>query len=222
MKIEAENLKSLGWVTHGFFTPKGDAAARAMGGKLYLCRQVHGTAVAQAPHAGCEADAQITDKAGVAIGVITADCAPVLLAARDRKIVAAVHAGWRGALAGIAGGAVAALESRGARASEIVAAIGPCIGPRSYETGEEVRSAFLQKSAENAAFFTPSGRGGHYMFDLAAFVARDLARAGVKDVSVSGVDTFADASFHSYRRATLRGEPADGRQISAIVISSQA
>ncbi len=164
-----------------------------------------------------EADAVVTMRPGLALGVLTADCAPILLADPVAGVIGAAHAGWRGALAGIVEAAVAAMAALGARRGRIAAAIGPCIGRDSYEVGPGFPAPFLERAAENEAFFTAAPRPGHFLFDLGAYVRKDLARAGVGAVGRLEFDSCADESrLFSYRRATRRGEPDFGRLLSAI------
>jgi YfiH family protein len=163
-----------------------------------------------------QADALVTDRAGLAIGVVTADCAPVLLADAAAGVVGAAHAGWKGALSGITDATVAAMVARGAQAERIVAAVGPCIARASYEVDDMFRRRFEEADAANERFFVDA-RTGHHRFDLEGYVVHRLAAAGVTRVAALGLDTYADAvRFFSYRRATHRGEPSYGRQIAII------
>lgn len=164
------------------------------------------------------ADAMVTTVPGLALGILTADCAPVLLADRKNGIVAAAHAGWKGAIGGVLENTIARMVELGAKPKNIVGAIGPCIGQRSYEVGPDFPTAFLAESADNADFFAPSRRDGHFLFDLPGYVSRKLARLGLIDVTRVPADTCRDgARFFSYRRATLNNEPDYGRQVSVIV-----
>ncbi|MGE5503497.1 MAG: peptidoglycan editing factor PgeF [Actinomycetota bacterium] len=168
---------------------------------------------------GPAADAMVTDRPGLALGILTADCAPVLLADGRAGVVAAAHAGWRGAVFGVLDNTIAAMVRLGARPASIVAAVGPCIGQRSYEVGPEFPAPFLAEAPSNADFFAPSRREGHFLFDLPGYVSRRLARLGVHEVTRVPADTCRDeARFFSYRRATLRGEPDYGRQLSVITV----
>jgi YfiH family protein len=163
-----------------------------------------------------QADALVTDRPGLVLGIVTADCAPVLLADRAAGVVGAVHAGWKGAIAGVTDATIAAMEALGARRERIVAAVGPCIAQASYEVDEAFRDRFLAADPGNALFFA-AGATGHCQFDLEHYVAHRLDMAGIDAVERLGLDTYADpARFYSYRRATHRGEPAYGRQISLI------
>lgn len=163
-----------------------------------------------------QADAMVTDRPGLLLGILTADCAPVLLADREAGVVGAAHAGWKGAFAGVTDRTVEAMVGLGARAGRIAAAIGPCIAQASYEVDGAFRQGFVDADPANLRFFT-DGRPGHFHFDLEAYVAARLERAGVGRVARLGLDTYsAPERFYSYRRATHRGEPNYGRQISLI------
>lgn len=191
------------------------------GAELATVYQIHSANVvrietpfpmAARPHA----DAMVTNRPGLLLGILTADCAPVLLADTAAGVIGAAHAGWRGAIAGICGNVVAAMEELGADKARIAAAIGPCIAQESYEVDEGFYLRFLAEDDAFDRFFNP-GRTGHCQFDLAAFVAAALADAGVGHVGIVGADTYADeARFFSYRRAIQAGEDGYGRQISLI------
>ena len=173
---------------------------------------------AERPHA----DALVTDRPGLLLGVVTADCAPVLFADLAAGVVGAAHAGWKGAVGGVTDSTIAAMEALGARRSAIVAAIGPCIAQQSYEVDEGFRDRLVALAAANAAFFAP-GRAGHYQFDLEGYVAQRLESAGIGAVERLGLDTYASGGrYFSYRLATHRAEPAYGRQISLIGLSESA
>lgn len=164
------------------------------------------------PHA----DALVTDRPGLALGILTADCAPVLLADREAGVVAAAHAGWKGAIGGVTDSTIAAMETLGARRERIAAAIGPCIARASYEVDDGFFRRFAEADPANERFFA-DGRAGHHQFDLEAYVAHRLAEAGVRTVEALGQDTYSQPDrFFSFRRATHRGEPDYGRQISII------
>ena len=161
-------------------------------------------------------DALVTDRPGLALGILTADCAPVLLADRAAGIVGAAHAGWRGAIGGVTDSVIATMESLGARRDRITAAIGPCIARASYEVDVAFVQRFEADHPAHERFFTP-GRPDHFQFDLEAYVAHRLAIAGIGRIEALGLDTYGDeARFYSYRRATHRGEPGYGRQIAII------
>lgn len=164
-----------------------------------------------------KSDALVTNRPGILLGILTADCAPVLLIDREAGIVGAAHAGWRGAIAGVTDRTIEAMEELGAQAPNIVAAIGPCIAQRSYEVDEAFRNRFVTSAAENAQFFVTAGTAGHFRFDLEAYVSARLEKAGIAAVEKLGLDTCsAPDRFYSFRRATHRGEPGYGRQISVI------
>ena len=208
---------SLGSIPHGFSTSAGlDVADILPGAPLVRLKQVHSSAVFAVTHADKplpEGDALVTDRPALALGIVTADCAPVLLADPAAGVIGAAHAGWRGALGGVLENTVAAMVSLGAEPANIVAAIGPTIAQASYEVDKGFRDAFEE---EDARFFV-SGRPGHCQFDLPAYVAHRLQAAGVGLVEDLGEDTYAQPGrFFSYRRATHRSQPTNGRQISII------
>ncbi|MBO9622250.1 MAG: peptidoglycan editing factor PgeF [Sphingomonas sp.] len=163
------------------------------------------------------ADALVTDRPGLALGILTADCAPVLLADREAGVVAAAHAGWKGAIGGVTDSTIAAMETLGARRERIAAAIGPCIARASYEVDAGFFRRFAEEDPANERFFTEGSREDHWQFDLEAYVAHRLAEAGVRTIEMLGQDTYAQPDrFYSFRRATHRGEADYGRQISII------
>jgi len=173
-----------------------------------------------APAARPRCDALVTATSGLALGVTGADCGMILLADRRARVIGAAHAGWKGALAGVIEATVAAMERLGARPRDIVAALGPCIGHKSYEVGPDFAAAFAGAGDDQGRYFTPSRRAGHSMFDLNAYIAERAARAGVGRFEDLSLDTYADESrFFSYRRATHRKEPDYGRLISIIVMN---
>ena len=196
-------------------------AAVLPGARLLTVYQVHSpTAVTvdethdedDRPHA----DALVTNRPGLLLGILTADCAPVLFADREGGVVGAAHAGWKGALSGITDATIAAMEGLGARRERITAAIGPCIARASYEVDDAFVARFTADDPANERFFAP-GKPGHYQFDLEAYVTHRLAAAGVRRSEALGLDTYTDATrFYSYRRATHAGEPDYGRQIALI------
>jgi YfiH family protein len=166
------------------------------------------------------ADALVTDVPGLVVGVLAADCVPVLLADTAGQVVAAAHAGWKGALGGIIAATVAAMAEMGAPAARIVACIGPSIQQPSYEVGSELRHRFVAADARNSVYFRESQRAGHFMFDLSEYVAHRVEAAGVANVDRLELDTYtSEQDFFSYRRATHRGETDYGRQVSAIVLT---
>ncbi len=165
-------------------------------------------------------DAMVTDRPGILLGIVTADCAPVLFADTAAGVVGAAHAGWKGALDGVTDATIAQMERLGARADRIVAAIGPCIARASYEVDLSFADRFAAADPANERFFAEN-RPGHARFDLEAYVAHRLAAAGVRRVEAMGLDTYADPDrFFSYRRATHRGEADYGRQLSLIGLSA--
>lgn len=185
--------------------------------------QVHSpdVAVADAPwslEARPKVDAIVTRVPGLAIGVSTADCGPILFADAEARVIGAAHAGWRGAFIGVLEATVAAMEKLGAKRERLVAAIGPLIRQRSYEVGEEFVHRFGRDDPANAAFFAPAERTGHAMFDLAGYIAMRLERAGVGQVDDPDICTYEDERFFSYRRTTHRAEPDYGRHIHAVVL----
>jgi YfiH family protein len=167
-----------------------------------------------------KADALVTDRPNLLLGILTADCAPVLLADLDAGIVGAAHAGWRGALGGITDSTIAAMERLGARRERICAAVGPCIGQDSYEVDEVFHARFLDEDRANHRFFT-AGPAGKPHFDLPAYVRHRLLAAGLGAVETLCLDTYADPDrFYSYRRSTHLGDPSYGRQISLIGVAA--
>jgi len=164
------------------------------------------------PHA----DAMVTDGPGLLLGILTADCAPILFADEVAGIVGAAHAGWRGALAGVTDSTIARMEELGASRERIAAAVGPCIAQPSYEVDETFRQRFLDADTDNDRFFVPGGSGRPH-FDLQAYARHRLLSAGIGEVETVRLDTYAEEErFFSYRRSTHRGEPDYGRQISLI------
>ncbi len=205
--------------------------ARAVGAapaSLLGITQVHGAdcvivASAWVAGAGPRADAMATRVPGLALGIITADCAPVLLADARGGIVAAVHAGWRGAVAGILEAAVRAMRTLGAEPDALRAAIGPCIARDSYEVGEDLRASVLAAGREAEHFFMPGRRPGHHQFDLPGYCGARLRDCGVGTVGWIGRDTLSDpVHFFSHRRRTLAGEAVIGHQISVIACAAPA
>lgn len=231
-------LSAIPGIKHGFFTRQGGVSGglyaslnvglgssdkredvetnrericHALGAdSLKTVYQIHSATVVSAQDAGSEADGLVADAPGIAVGILTADCVPILLACRDGSKVAAVHAGWKGAVNGIVKAAVSAMGD-----SDIVAAIGPAIAQQSYEVGSEVRQA-----AAAPPFFKPNHTPGKFQFDLTGFVAKKLRDTGVSQIDILAYDTYADPErFYSYRRATHLGESDYGRQMSAIMIA---
>ena len=165
------------------------------------------------------ADALVTATRGIAVGALAADCAPILLADREAGVVAAAHAGWKGALRGVLEAAVATMEQLGARRARIAAALGPCIGPEAYEVGPEFEANFIAQSSDNTRFFRRRPAGARPCFDLPAFVLDRLGAMGLGTVENKTRCTYTfPEDYFSYRRTTHEGEPDYGRQISAIVM----
>ena len=191
---------------------------------LATVRQVHSAraVVVERPwpdDARPEADGLATDRPGVALGILTADCAPVLFADPGARVIGAAHAGWRGAKDGILEATVAAMTSLGARPHAIDAAVGPCIRQPSYEVGPEFRDLFVADEPATADLFAAADRPGHALFDLAGYVVRRLRALGLGSLTVTPFDTFADADrFFSFRRVTLDGGGDYGRQLSTIAL----
>jgi YfiH family protein len=162
-------------------------------------------------------DALVTATPGLAIGVLAADCGPILFAADDGRVIGAAHAGWKGALYGIIESTIVAMETLGAKRKTIRAALGPCIGQASYQVGAEFRDTFIYSRSSLSRFFLPDG--DRFRFDLGGFIRFQLEQAGIGAVEDLAIDTYPDTErFFSYRRTTHRGEADYGRQISAIVI----
>jgi YfiH family protein len=199
------------------------AAFALPGSALITAYQVHSaTALTVAnpwPDAPPQADGLATDRPRVALGILTADCTPILFADPDAMVIGAAHAGWRGALGGIGESTVTAMESLGAARGRMCAAIGPCIGPTSYEVGPEFPTPFTSADPATERFFRPATRTGHFMFDLPGYVSHRLIMLGLRTVEILHFDTCADEEhFFSYRRSCLRDEPDYGRGLSAIVL----
>ena len=167
------------------------------------------------------ADAIVTRTEGLALGVTAADCGPILFVDPNARVIAAAHAGWKGALTGVLESTVEAMEKLGAERGGIVAAIGPLIRQHSYEVGDEFVERFIEADAENAAYFLPASRAGHAMFDLAGFIRMRLENAGVLMIDDIGVDTYSDERFFSYRRSVHRKEPDYGRHVHAIALARE-
>ncbi|WP_265569833.1 peptidoglycan editing factor PgeF [Sphingomicrobium nitratireducens] len=197
------------------------ADALIAGAPLASVHQVHSATcvvatepwpIEERPHA----DALVTDRPGLLLGIVTADCAPVLLADTEAGVVGAAHAGWRGAIGGVTDAAIAAMLKLGAKIEQITAAVGPCIGRASYEVDYAFPDPFLAEDPDNARFFL-EGPADKPHFDLEAYVAARVAAAGVRQVWAAGLDTYAlPDRFYSYRRATHENAPTYGRQISMI------
>jgi YfiH family protein len=201
------------------------AAALAPATKLVSLAQIHSPFVhlvgpewdtARYP----QGDAMVTATPGLGLGILTADCAPVLFADAEAGVIGAAHAGWKGAFGGVVEATIAAMESLGATRDNIHAAIGPCISAANYEVGADFRARFVEADIANARFFTP-GRPEHHHFALEDYVAARLEAADLASVAPLGVCTYpAENGFFSFRRATHAGEPDYGREISAILLKA--
>lgn len=166
-----------------------------------------------------QADAMVTAAPGIALGVLAADCAPVLFADKNARVIGAAHAGWKGAMTGVMEATIDAMVKLGATRNGIAAAIGPCISRESYEVGPEFRDRFIDADAANTKWFASSETPGHFMFDLPGYAEARLHAADIGAVAVLGHCTYREGQrFFSYRRATHRKEPDYGRQISAIAL----
>lgn len=198
--------------------------AVAPGARLVTLHQVHSAeAVAvTGPYpddARPHADALVTDRPGLALGILTADCTPVLFADSQAGVIGAAHAGWNGAIGGVAEAAITAMEKLGADRARITAAIGPTIARKSYEVDDAFFRRFAEADPANEHFFS-AGKPGRHQFDLEAYVVSRLAAAGLARVEALGLDTYSNPDrYFSYRRATHRGEPDYGRQMSLIALA---
>ena len=194
--------------------------------KLITCRQVHGSNVVfvidpWSKEGAPIADGMVTNRPNLALGILSADCAPVLLADPSSGLIGAVHAGWRGAVGGVIESALELMVKNGAKISRIIAAIGPCIGLRSYEVDSEFKSLFIENDPLNENYFFRAKLDGKHLFDLSSYVRYQLERGGVEYVSNFKYDTCADIdNFFSYRRSVLMGEDQYGRGISLIALKN--
>jgi YfiH family protein len=194
---------------------------------LHGLSQVHGIAVAEVDAAGWRegdgprADAMVTRRPGVALGIVTADCAPILFAEPEAGVIGAAHAGWRGAVDGVIEATIEAMLRLGARRERMLAAVGPCIGQASYEVGPDLREAVLARDSGDARHFAPGRREDRWQFDLAGYCAARLRAARVAAVETADTDTLAnEGRFFSHRRRTLAGGGPIGHQLSAIGIAA--
>ena len=210
-----------------FITENRARMAQALGVEphaLLTSYQTHSPDVAivntpWAAEARPRADAIVTRALGLAVGVTTADCGPILLADPVARVIGAAHAGWRGALTGIVEASVAAMKELGARPDRIVAALGPMIRQHNYEVGPDLIKRFAAEDAASERFFAAAARDGHALFDLAGYIRERLSRAGVRQVEDLALCTYSDAAqFFSFRRSTHKGESDYGRHVSAIVL----
>ena len=191
--------------------------------RLLACYQIHSAraVIAEAPWGAArhEADGVATATPGRVCGALSADCAPILFADAQARVVASAHAGWRGALGGIVDATVAKMVELGAEPARITAVVGPCIAPASYEVGEDFLRTFMDQAPEAERFFSPGAAPAKRQFDLPGFVLDRLARAGVVQAAWVGHDTCAEEdAFFSNRRAMRRGEGDYGRLLSAILL----
>jgi polyphenol oxidase len=196
--------------------------------RLATCHQIHSAeavvvenpwSIEDAPHA----DGMATATPGLALGILTADCAPVLFADTRAKVVGAAHAGWRGAHGGVLEATLKAMAKLGARPRDIVAAVGPCIAQRSYEVGPSFPDSFIAEDPVNRDYFSPAARSGHWLFDLPGYITKRLGDAGVGLIQRCPNDTYAEEDrFFSYRRSSRRGEADYGRGMSVIMIHPPA
>ncbi|MGI9510759.1 MAG: peptidoglycan editing factor PgeF, partial [Geminicoccaceae bacterium] len=196
-------------------------------GCLTTAKQVHGVAVlpvaepAPGP-SSIEADALVTDRPGIALGVLSADCAPLLLADPVAGVIGAAHAGWRGALAGVIESVVEAMLGLGAETERMIAAVGPCIAKPSYEVGPDMRAAFEETDPDGLAWFEPVAGSDRFLFDLKAYAVSRLGRLGLENTVALPVDTHAEEErFFSARRSRNRGEAGFGLLLSAIALADE-
>jgi len=192
--------------------------------RLVSCHQVHGTAVIRVERpwrreANPRADGMVAAVPGIALGVLAADCAPVLFADPEARVIGAAHGGWRGALSGVMEATVTAMTALGARTERICAGIGPCIAQPSYEVGPEFQVRFAAQDPSSSGFFRPAPKAGHFLFDLPGYIAHRLSHLGLAAVERAAHDTAAEEElFFSYRRACWRGESDYGRGLAAIAL----
>lgn len=169
-----------------------------------------------------QADALVTDKPNIALGILTADCVPILLADYRAGVIGAAHAGWKGAITGVTDSVIDLMENLGASRENIACGIGPCIAQKSYEVDSGFYQNFMDDDPMNEHFFK-SGKAGHYQFDIEAYAASRLARVGIKNITCLGQDTYSqEDEFYSYRRSCHRNEGGYGRQISIIAMQENA
>ncbi len=229
--LDPVRAEALGDLPHGFCGRNpadeddgrfaAECEAVLPGAELVLLRQTHSpqAIIVEDPWAHedrPEGDALATKRRGLLLGIVTADCAPILLVDMENGVIGAAHAGWRGALHGVTDAALMAMERLGANRSRIKAAIGPCIAQASYEVGDDLGNAFITADRRNARFFR-EGKAGKPHFDLEGYVMARLVDAGIAAVEAIRLDTCAEEDrFHSYRRDTHRGTARTGRQVSLI------
>ncbi len=209
---------------HGFFDKHNstrEIIEQHLEGKLYLVKQVHGSVIVEAPFEEKQTgDALITNRKGVILGIQTADCVPVLVYDAVQQVVAAVHAGWRGAFDGVIQNTLKAMQAYGCKPGNITAAIGPCIQQKSYEVDAIFYNQFVKQHKANKIFFQDAQKVGHYLFDLPAYVLKQLETAGIKQIDNLAEDTYTQPkNYYSYRYASHNSIEI-GRLISAIVLPS--
>jgi polyphenol oxidase len=193
--------------------------------RLVTCHQVHSTAVVTVEdtwqrEGAPQADAMVTRRPDIALGVLTADCAPILFHDPVAKVIGAAHGGWRGVLGGVVEAALQRMEALGAERTRIRAGIGPCIAASSYEVGAEFPPQFIAHDPTSTSYFIPALRADHFMFDLPGYIEHRLVRAGIAIIERAPDDTVVDEQrLFSYRRACLRGERTYGRGLSAIALN---
>ncbi len=197
-----------------------DIVMNALGGnKLITAYQTHSDIchTVNGNEEKLEGDALVTNKPGLVVGILTADCGPILFEDRNAGVVGAAHAGWKGARFGIIGSTIRAMEHLGA--TEITAVLGPCIQRQSYEVKEDFLHVFATEGPQNGIYFTKSGKEGHFMFDLAAYIEMKLRKNGIENVQILNEDTYSQPDkFYSFRRGTHEGRQEYGRLISAICL----
>ena len=189
--------------------------------KLYIARQTHGNTavIISSPEESFKkkADGIVTNVSGISIGILTADCAPILMVDPYAKVIGAAHAGWKGALGGIINSTVEKMMTLGARPNRIIAGIGPCISSNSYEIGSDLFDKFILENKENDRFFSKNYNGGKHKFNLSKYVQANLHTVGIREAEALEIDTFPSSTpFFSYRKAQENGEIDSGRQISII------
>lgn len=245
--ITASNLKKLPNITHAFFTrawgnggffgqeneedvfPIRARMTKHMGipaENLLCCYQIHSADVITVndtwhPQRHPQGDGMVTNKKGIALAVLTADCGPVLFADEEAQVIGVSHAGWKGAHDGILDNTIAAMEKLGAKRKNIQAALGPCIGALSYEVGPEFFERFITQDKNHNRFFRPSPKPNHHLFDLPGYIGERLRNLGVGSIEISVEDTCATPErFFSYRYATLQGRQRAGNMLSAIALKN--
>lgn len=190
---------------------------------VYQCHGIDCVTVTEPwpPDAAPKADAMVTDRPGIVLGVLTADCVPVIFADREAGVIGVAHAGWKGALGGVVEAAVEAMIALGATPLNIVAVTGPSIGPKSYEVGAEFRDEYIAADRDNDFYFISAHRAGHYLFDLASYVSGRLDDLEIGIVELLPQDTYADGDrFFSYRRSCHNGDDDYGRLLSLVSLGT--